>query len=89
MAILLNKWMFPIGQSGEASQWRVWYQPGLPRLVGLKLPFPTVGAWQRRKYIFTKHESFSHLISDKGVCRTAPDTPGPLIILHAFYTSPT
>ena len=33
MAILLNKWIFPIGQSVEASGWRVCYQRGLPRLV--------------------------------------------------------
>ena len=26
-------WIFPIVQSGEASQWRVCYQRGLPRLV--------------------------------------------------------
>ena len=32
-AILLNGWIFPIGQSGEASPWRVCYQRGLPRLV--------------------------------------------------------
>ena len=32
-AILLNGWIFPIGQSGEASRWRVCYQQGLPRLV--------------------------------------------------------
>ena len=32
-AILLNGWIFPIGQSGEASRWRVCYQRGLPRLV--------------------------------------------------------
>ena len=32
-AILLNGWILPIGQSGEASRWRVWYQWGLPRLV--------------------------------------------------------
>ena len=25
--------IFPIGQSGEASRWRVCYQQGLPRLV--------------------------------------------------------
>ena len=33
MAILLKKWIFPIGQSGEASRWTVCYQRGLPRLV--------------------------------------------------------
>ena len=28
------EWLdFPIGQSGEASWWRVFYQRGLPRLV--------------------------------------------------------
>ena len=32
-AILLNAWIFPIGQKGGASQWRVCYQRGLPRLV--------------------------------------------------------
>ena len=32
-AILLNGWIFPIEQSGEASWWRVCYQLGLPRLV--------------------------------------------------------
>ena len=31
--IFLNKWFFPIGQSGEASRWRVSYQWGLPCLV--------------------------------------------------------
>ena len=32
-AFLLNGWIFPIAQSGEASRWRVCYQRGLPRLV--------------------------------------------------------
>ena len=32
-AILLNSWIFPIRQSGEASRWGVCYQPGLLRLV--------------------------------------------------------
>ena len=41
MAILLNKWIFPIGQSGEASRWRVCYQRGLPRLVSYHLPLQT------------------------------------------------
>ena len=36
MAILLNKWIFPIRQSGEASRWRVCYQRGLPCLVLVK-----------------------------------------------------
>ena len=36
MAILLKGWFFPIGQSGEASPWRVCYQRGLPRLVFTK-----------------------------------------------------
>jgi hypothetical protein len=31
--IFLNGWIFFIGQSGEASRWRVCYQQGLPRLV--------------------------------------------------------
>ena len=33
MAILLNGWIFPIGQRGEASRWRVFYQRGLLGLV--------------------------------------------------------
>ena len=33
MPILLNGWIYPMGQSGEASRWRVCYQRGLPRLV--------------------------------------------------------
>ena len=32
-ATLLNWWIFPIGQSGEACWWRVCYQRGLPCLV--------------------------------------------------------
>ena len=32
-AILLNKEVFPIGQSGKSSPWRVCYQQGLPHLV--------------------------------------------------------
>ena len=36
-AVLLNGWIFPIGQSGEATRWRVCYQRGLPRLVSLLL----------------------------------------------------
>ena len=35
--ILLNRWIFPIGQSGEASRWRVCYQRGLPRLVFINI----------------------------------------------------
>ena len=31
--ILLNRRILPIGQSGEASRWRVCYQRGLHRLV--------------------------------------------------------
>ena len=37
MAILLNMWIFPIRQSGEASRCRVSYQRGLPRLVSQHL----------------------------------------------------
>ena len=33
MAILLNGWIFPFGQSGEAGWWGVCYQRGLPCLV--------------------------------------------------------
>ena len=36
-AILLNAWIVSIGQSGEASRWRVCYQRGLPRLVFLHI----------------------------------------------------
>ena len=32
-AIWQNGWIFPIGQSAEASRWRVSYQRGLSRLV--------------------------------------------------------
>ena len=31
--ILLNWWIFPVGQSGEARRWMVCYQRGLPSLV--------------------------------------------------------
>ena len=36
-AILLNGWIFPINQSGEASLWRVFYQRGLTHLVSFKI----------------------------------------------------
>ena len=39
MVILLNTWIFPIGQSGEASRWRVCYQRGVPRLVTVQRYF--------------------------------------------------
>ena len=39
-ALLLNGWIFPIGQSGEASRWKVCYQRGLPRLVCVELHSP-------------------------------------------------
>ena len=32
-AILLNGWISPMVQNGEASRWRLCYQRGLPRLV--------------------------------------------------------
>ena len=35
-AILLNGWIFPIGQSGEASRCWVCYQRGLPFLVQIQ-----------------------------------------------------
>ena len=38
MAILLNRLIFPIGQCGEASRWRVCYQRGLPLLVNSQKP---------------------------------------------------
>ena len=48
MAILLNGWIFPTGQSGEASLWRVCYQWSLPRLVLVNpdplLSSPSLGA---------------------------------------------
>ena len=34
-AILLYGWIFPIGQSGEASRWRVCYERGIPCLFFL------------------------------------------------------
>ena len=39
-AIFLNAWIFPIGQSGGASLWRVGYQRGLPRLVSNQVQSP-------------------------------------------------
>ena len=48
----------------------------------MKAPFPTVGAWRRRKDIFTNHDLLTYLITelinDEAVCRTAPATPGLL-----------
>ena len=35
--ILLNGWIFPIGQSGEASRWRVCYQRGLTHLASWEI----------------------------------------------------
>ena len=37
MVILLNGWIFSIGQSGEASWRRVCYQQGLPDLVSKRM----------------------------------------------------
>ena len=37
--VFLNGLIFPIGQSGEASWWRVCYQHGLIRLVPIFVPF--------------------------------------------------
>ena len=34
-AILLNRWIFCIGQSGKSSRWRVCYQRSLPRQVSI------------------------------------------------------
>ena len=42
--MLLNWWIFPIGQSGEASRWRVCYQRGLPRLVSWNIEGAMRGA---------------------------------------------
>ena len=38
----LGAFKSPIGQSGEASRWRVCYQRGLPRLVSLDLVAPMI-----------------------------------------------
>ena len=50
----------------------------------MKAPFPTIGAWQRCKNIFTNHESLDQLISNGSVGRTAPATPG-LLYLYILY----
>ena len=42
-AVLLNKWIFPIGQSIEASRWRVCCQRALPRLVFMCAAFWVLG----------------------------------------------
>ena len=50
--IFLNEWIFPIGQNGEASRWRVCYRWGLPRLLCIHsqvFPTPTGGREERRK----------------------------------------
>ena len=43
-----------------------------------KRTISTIGAWRRRKDIFTKHESVTHLISHEAVYRTAPAKTGLL-----------
>ena len=68
MAILLNGWIFPNGQSGEASRWRVCYQRGLPRLV-----YDIMKIWRKRLT-----QSVSQSVNDEAVYRTAPATPGLL-----------
>ena len=52
--IWLNGWIFSIGQSGEASQWRVCYQGGLPRLVYSAFVFISIkgGAGSLRNHVF-------------------------------------
>ena len=47
-------------------------------ILGLQAPFPTVGAWRRRKYIFTNHDWISQSFNDKAVLRTASATLGLL-----------
>ena len=46
----------------------------------MKAQFPTIDAWRRRKDILTIHHLMNKFISHKVVCRTAPDTPGLLLI---------
>ena len=49
-----------------------------------------IGAWQRRKYIFTNHDWMNQSFNYEAVCRTAPASPGLLIILefnHYLYKS--
>ena len=50
-AILLKGWIFPIGQCGEASRWRVCYQRGLPRLVLSELRKSTLRFFRGREYL--------------------------------------
>ena len=41
-AILLKKWIFPIGQSAEASRWRVCYQHGLIKVTWILSNFDSI-----------------------------------------------
>ena len=79
-AILLNARIFPIGQSGEASRWRVCYQRGLPRLVYIG---DNNNAMHSISHIFDLpeierrqgHVHFSRLYKDRGEIRQDPLKP--------------
>ena len=72
-AILLNGWIFPIEQNGEASRWRVCYQRGLPRLV-LFNKFKDLFGFPNNWYTFlvvetkTQSSNFSKLLNSRLKC---------------------
>ena len=70
-AILLNWWIFPSGQSGEASRWRVFYQQGIPRLVSKR--FGRVLCSYSQALVKKKNGFFLHSSSTWG-----NKMPGPL-----------
>ena len=51
-AILLNRWTFPIGPSGEASRWSVCYQRGLPHLASFSIPGFLYWNWQFSFFVY-------------------------------------
>ena len=53
----------------------------------MKAPFPNIGAWRRRKDIFTNHNWITELINHEAVYRTAPATPGLLIRANSALQS--
>ena len=70
---------FFFGQSGEANRWRVCFQLGLPRQVyDWKHHLQPLG---RGSALNIFPQRITYLINHKGVCRTAPATPGLLITL--------
>ena len=94
-AILLNGWIFPIGQSGEASRWRVCYQWGLPRLA-FKLPGLLLNAkntWkgccllpkgqQKSRIRETKHLSTDADSSTDAIGGWTKNTPKPALKISA------